>query len=359
MCEDCENISSALASLSIETHDMANINIIDPEGDVILICGDTEFQVSSKVLSLASPVFQAFFSPRFAEGQHTSSKANRIQLFDDDAESMRFMCAVLHHKCASANGVGLERLERLAVVTDKYDCVRAMYYWAKCEIYNTKHTKEPSRLLWPAYVFDEAQFFNSLTKFMMLNLPNDGKAQTASTKYSIPEEIESHIPEGVLDTIFLAERDVKREMQIQIEQIISPIAEKRTTGDFILGSDDTLFSHCDCVSISSLINGLSRQGLWPLTLAVHRLSISLLCKKLEACDFGLASRITKLKKCSRCPENVAAKVIKIREIALTKFEGLCLDCIKNPGKTPEQRLRCRVPHQHFRGLPRQLPVSEG
>lgn len=255
-----------------------------------------------------------------------------------------------------------------------------MYYWAKCEIYNTKHTKEPSRLLWPAYVFDEAQFFNSLTKFMMLNLPNDGKAQTASTKYSIPEEIESHIPEGVLgrspsrdnpnienrskvnivkDTIFLAERDVKREMQIQIEQIISPIAEKRTTGDFILGSDDTLFSHCDCVSISSLINGLSRQGLWPLTLAVHRLSISLLCKKLEACDFGLASRITKLKKCSRCPENVAAKVIKIREIALTKFEGLCLDCIKNPGKTPEQRLRCRVPHQHFRGLPRQLPVSEG
>lgn len=161
------------------------------------------------------------------------------------------------------------------------------------------------------------------------------------------------------ETIFFAERDVKRELQIQVEQIISPIAEKRTTGDFILGSDDVFFSHCDCISISSLINGLSRQGLWPLTSAVHRLSISMLCKKLEACDFGLASRITKLKKCSRCPENVAAKVAKIRELASTKFEGLCLDCIKNPGKTPEQRLQCRVPHQHFRGLPRQLSVSEG
>ncbi len=253
-----------------------------------------------------------------------------------------------------------------------------MYYWARCEIYNTKHTKEPSRLLWPAYAFEEAQFFNSLTKFMMLNLPNDGKAQTASTKYGIAEEIESHIPEGVLgrsseapslrkiskvnivkETIFLAERDVKRELQVQIEQIISPIAEKRTTGDFILGSDDVLFSHCDCISISSLINGLSRQGLWPLTSAVHRLSISMLCKKLEACDFGLASRITKLKKCSRCPENVAAKVARIREVASTTFEGLCLDCIKNPGKSPEQRLQCRVPHQHFRGLPRHLPVSVG
>ena len=121
MCENCANISSALASLSVEIHDMANINVIDPEGDVILICGETEFQVSSKVLSLASPVFKALFSPNFAEGQPTSSKAIHIQLHDDDAESLRFMCAILHHKCASANGIGLERLEKLAVVTDKYD----------------------------------------------------------------------------------------------------------------------------------------------------------------------------------------------------------------------------------------------
>ena len=160
------------------------------------------------------------------------------------------------------------------------------------------------------------------------------------------------------ETIFLAERDIKREMQIQIEQIISPIAEKSTADDFIRSSDCHYLSHCDCLSISSLISGLSRQGLWPLTSAVHQLSISMLCKKLEACDFGLASRITKQKKCSRCPEDVAAKVAKIREVASTKFEGLCLDCIKNPGSSPEQRLQCRIPHQHFRGLPRQLPVSE-
>lgn len=83
-----------------------------------------------------------------------------------------------------------------------------------------------------------------------------------------------------------------------------------------------------------------------------------MCKKLAACDFGLASRITKPKKCARCPENVAATVAKITETALTKFEGLCLDCIKDPGKTPEDMLRCRVPHQHFRGLPRQLAESE-
>lgn len=85
----------------------------------------------------------------------------------------------------------------------------------------------------------------------------------------------------------------------------------------------------------------------------------MLCKKLEACDFGLASRVVRPKKCARCPQNVAATVAKIREEALTRFEGLCLDCVKDPGKTAEQRLNCRVPHLGFRGLPRQLPVSEG
>ncbi|KAM0794205.1 hypothetical protein BDR22DRAFT_827139 [Usnea florida] len=339
---------------------MANVNVIDPEGDLILVCGKTELQVSSKVLRLASLVFTALFGPSFAEGQNTSGKTSSIELHDDDEDSMHFMCTVLHHKCTSADSVDLEKLEKLAVVTDKYDCVHAMHYWARCQINIAKHTKEPSRLLWPAYAFGYAQFFNSLTKFMVLNLPNDDKAQNASAKYGIPEEIENHLPEGVL---------VPHKSQIPPTSSTNrkadnrnppgPIAEKPSAGDFILGSDDSLFSHCDCISISSLIHGLSMQGLWPLTLAVHRLSLSMLCKKLEACDFGLASRVTRPKKCPRCPENVAATVGRIREEALTRFEGLCLDCVKEPGKTLEQRLSCRVPHQGFRGLPRQRPAAEG
>ena len=121
MCEKREDISSALTSLCTEFHGMSKFTVIDPEGDVILVCDETEFQVSSKVLSLASPVFSALFSPRFAEGQLIPSKPGRIELHNDDTESMRFMCAVLRHKNTRANAIGLERLERLAVLTDKYD----------------------------------------------------------------------------------------------------------------------------------------------------------------------------------------------------------------------------------------------
>ncbi len=121
MCDNCEIISSALTSLYAESLDIASTSVIDPEGDVVLVCGGTESQVSSKVLILASPVFKALFSSSFAEGQPTPSKVVRVQLFDDDAESMRFMCAVIHHKSACANGIGLEKFERLGVLTDKYD----------------------------------------------------------------------------------------------------------------------------------------------------------------------------------------------------------------------------------------------
>ena len=73
-----------------------------------------------------------------------------------------------------------------------------MHCWALCEISHSKYTKEPGRLLWPAYAFGDAQFFNSLTKIMVLNFPNDSQAQRASTKYLIPEEIERYLPEDVL-----------------------------------------------------------------------------------------------------------------------------------------------------------------
>lgn len=46
--------------------------IIDPEGDIVLIVGQddnaTDLRVSSKALSLASPVFGALFKPKFREG---------------------------------------------------------------------------------------------------------------------------------------------------------------------------------------------------------------------------------------------------------------------------------------------------
>ena len=83
-------------SLAIGGYD-PNMNpptVMDPEGDVILVLGDVGLQVSSKVLSVASPVFKAMFGPHFAEGQGQASsmKPRRIKLHDDDVEAMKVLC---------------------------------------------------------------------------------------------------------------------------------------------------------------------------------------------------------------------------------------------------------------------------
>lgn len=102
--------------------------------DVIITVGKTDFQVSSKVLSLASSVFKALFGRNFVEGQFDIDNARLIELHDDDLEALDIMCCLLHHEPAPPSPIGIEHLEKMAIIVDKYDCVRAMHYWAKFEI---------------------------------------------------------------------------------------------------------------------------------------------------------------------------------------------------------------------------------
>ena len=78
---------------------------MDPEGDVILMLDGCELQVSSKILSLASPVFKAMFGPRFAEGQGCAStkESRRVKLSEDDAEAMSILCEFIQHTTNSEN----------------------------------------------------------------------------------------------------------------------------------------------------------------------------------------------------------------------------------------------------------------
>ena len=124
------------------------------------------------------------------------------------------------------------------------------------------------------------------------------------------------------------------------------------------GSDEDFVSHCDCLSIAMLMNAMSGKGFWLLTSATHRLDVVVICKELRACEFGPPNRMTKAKRGATCPLCIAPDILKIRENALTEFEGLFLDCVKNHFKTEEQRQMCRGPHRKYRGLPSQQSPAE-
>ncbi|PWW77322.1 hypothetical protein C7212DRAFT_185241 [Tuber magnatum] len=108
--------------------------VIDPYGDVLAILPTTsaKLQISSKVLSTASPVFRSMFSPRFREGAALTSATGltEIEFPDDSPEALETIFNVLHfrHNCV---GEDFDRdvLYEIALVVDKYDLTRALRPW--------------------------------------------------------------------------------------------------------------------------------------------------------------------------------------------------------------------------------------
>lgn len=121
---------------------MALSNDCDPTGDIVLKLGSkdeaTLIRVHSKVLSLASPVFAAMLSPRFAEGKaleknkRTVDSPTTIDLPDDDPEAMSLICRILHFKEEAARRICYPVLiiRNLADICEKYDMSRALGPWS-------------------------------------------------------------------------------------------------------------------------------------------------------------------------------------------------------------------------------------
>lgn len=75
--------------------------IVDPNHDIILRLNGDDLLVSSKALSLASPVFEAMFKPHFKEGVEHHLQLGEppiIPLPEDDLEATTLFCRITHHR---------------------------------------------------------------------------------------------------------------------------------------------------------------------------------------------------------------------------------------------------------------------
>jgi len=119
--------------------------VIHPQGDVILKCGSAatgtlrqasspiawayriadnmsyrNTKVSSQVLSVVSPVFQAMLAPHFNEGSRLASAGKvEIPLPDDDPEAMTLVCEIVHMKGNIPLELNAQRIQAIAKLCDK------------------------------------------------------------------------------------------------------------------------------------------------------------------------------------------------------------------------------------------------
>jgi hypothetical protein len=161
---------------------MSRLILLDAEGEVTLEVGDfesghsTKFQVSTKVLSLASPVFAKMFGPNFAEGTKIrNGELVNIKLEDDDGSAMEIILNLLHYRGTEQLSVTSETIANIAMLCDKYDCVRAMTPWTCCWFMSLQEDPqspiELGCLLLAAYKMTNLKEFMKISARSMNDLP--------------------------------------------------------------------------------------------------------------------------------------------------------------------------------------------
>ena len=137
-------------------------------------------RASSKVLSLASPVFDKMLGPHFAEGQallkkdspeKSAESPTEIALPDDDPEAMVLFCDTIHFKRHATPYIEFSLLAKMASLSEKYDCSLALSSGSEVWLSNLKATKEGKscfvKLLWISYAMGNDRAFARISREMI------------------------------------------------------------------------------------------------------------------------------------------------------------------------------------------------
>ena len=180
---------------------------IDPDGDVVFqFPNGSKIQVSSKALSLGSPVFKAMFGSNFAEGSKLQQgKPCQVEL-DDDVIAMTTLCNILHHRNKNVPGAHSgSSLMQLAIITDKYDCLEAISHYSRLTFTNLLTSKIPVNdigpLLLAALLLDEPIAFQRTSRELVY--ASDGIDVTGvfgSVLLGVDDTVKALLPQGLIGT---------------------------------------------------------------------------------------------------------------------------------------------------------------
>lgn len=134
-----------------------------------------DFLVSSKILSMASPVFTKLFSPNFSEGmQMEFSSCPILSLHEDDMAAMRTITRILHYQEPTpASPITAETFATLAYHCNKYDCTRAIWPWTFKwfnDFQSITTAEEYGYLLLAAHFFRSVEQFHRISARVQVQL---------------------------------------------------------------------------------------------------------------------------------------------------------------------------------------------
>ncbi|KAF2495659.1 hypothetical protein BU16DRAFT_527437 [Lophium mytilinum] len=266
--------------------------ILDDDGDVTLIVGNlsTKIRVSSQVLRLASPVWKAMFSDRFAESQ-----ASEVEFPDDDEEALLVVLRVAHlHflQLPPATPMPFHRLLDLAVICDKYDTVKIVRpfitAWSQnLEELSLQNGYEES--LFIAWTFGYHSIYKSLASRLVLSaiIGPDGECLNSGGDFLGPT-----MPLNSIETILKVREDT-------ISTLLNTCYKKfdaTLATPHVCTVNQKHVEACHASIVGSLVRGFHQLGLFPdrpaaseISLNISELSASLINLPIYSCKTNTGS----------------------------------------------------------------------
>ena len=150
--QDFSNDSSQHSEESID-RETVHREILDEDGDILIKAASLELLVSSKILTLASPVFKAMLGYRFKEGSTARSAEHPLELPlpDDNPEALALLCHTLHFSVRPESmKPDIAMQFELAFVADKYDCIASIHAFSEQWLRAVSEKNCGSSVLWEA-----------------------------------------------------------------------------------------------------------------------------------------------------------------------------------------------------------------
>ncbi|KAI9773241.1 MAG: hypothetical protein M1839_002203 [Geoglossum umbratile] len=312
---------------------------IDPSGDVLFVVGKSDpkaqLLVSSKVLSLASPVFTAMFRHGFQEGNNLSAGSlHPIPLPDDSVEAVTLLFNALHFRSRELpRDQDLTTLAHLAIACDKYDCVAAIAPWSTLWLHRLDMPVSRElfvMMLYTSYSLDVPESFARASVALMKERAGQCDNVPTFPGFDI-------VPDHLSDDVQQARGELFSNLDMAIANTVMPL----------------MASHAWCVRtrIGGYFTALSSLSLWPST-ALRKLSVPEVLNK--ASHFTEPDNSTPCTN-SRCLcrssiQQLKQPLLNALGAAVNLAKGMCLDCVKTDGESARDgKKRRSVGHRRSQG----------
>ena len=149
--------------------------IIDEDGDILVQTSSKELLISSKILTLASPVFKAMFNSKFLEGSTIRSVQNPLELPlpDDDPDALSVLFHTLHFSSKRKFlKLGADLHLDVAQLSDKYECTTSISGESGRWLRSLSESDHESSILWKsstiAFLMGHMDEFSNFTAKLVL-----------------------------------------------------------------------------------------------------------------------------------------------------------------------------------------------